>query len=417
MEKIWEDEPYLPPPAADSLSVSSDGIDRPSTPAKKARIGIGALWGTVSRSLSNGSAQEKPAAAESHKPKEASTTDSKPPLRRLPPPPPPRHPGHSATPPPPPPRRHPPPASTTATSEPSTIVAPIPVHPPAGPPPPLPKRNRQRTESPAVPQEPSAEEKVSVPAATEGSDTTAAALSPPEESHDEFKTPVEDLPGPPLGLVNAANVPLPPSPPSSNPPSRVASPAPGVTTAPVHPVPPPLPRRAAARARPSSIGLNPPITASSDEPAPEREAGETTDNKVEEKVDEAAQELKPEENSPSEAHENVEDAKEELETKEIVEEETHADPDGEMKDEEHAPPAYDEVPASEHVEEKTQSPVQAAQALEDEKSSSDPVETSDKVGEMDTRMYVGIATWEERTWRELMKLREDMFWARVGGVR
>ncbi|KAH8113898.1 hypothetical protein DFH11DRAFT_1509987 [Phellopilus nigrolimitatus] len=31
--------------------------------------------------------------------------------------------------------------------------------------------------------------------------------------------------------------------------------------------------------------------------------------------------------------------------------------------------------------------------------------------------YVGEATWEERTWRELVRLREDMYWARVGGVR
>ncbi|KAF8320482.1 hypothetical protein DL93DRAFT_2074170 [Clavulina sp. PMI_390] len=26
-------------------------------------------------------------------------------------------------------------------------------------------------------------------------------------------------------------------------------------------------------------------------------------------------------------------------------------------------------------------------------------------------------SWEERTWKELVKLREDMFWARMGGVR
>lgn len=31
--------------------------------------------------------------------------------------------------------------------------------------------------------------------------------------------------------------------------------------------------------------------------------------------------------------------------------------------------------------------------------------------------YVGDATWEERTWKEITRLREDMFWARIGGVR
>jgi hypothetical protein len=32
-------------------------------------------------------------------------------------------------------------------------------------------------------------------------------------------------------------------------------------------------------------------------------------------------------------------------------------------------------------------------------------------------VYIGSVTWEERTWKELVKLREDMFWARIGGLR
>ncbi|KAF8635386.1 hypothetical protein AX15_000389 [Amanita polypyramis BW_CC] len=32
-------------------------------------------------------------------------------------------------------------------------------------------------------------------------------------------------------------------------------------------------------------------------------------------------------------------------------------------------------------------------------------------------VYVGDATWEERTWKELVRLREDMFWARIGALR
>jgi hypothetical protein len=36
---------------------------------------------------------------------------------------------------------------------------------------------------------------------------------------------------------------------------------------------------------------------------------------------------------------------------------------------------------------------------------------------LDGTPYVGDGTWEERTWKELTRLREDMFWARMGGVQ
>jgi len=32
-------------------------------------------------------------------------------------------------------------------------------------------------------------------------------------------------------------------------------------------------------------------------------------------------------------------------------------------------------------------------------------------------LRVRDTTWEERTWKELMKLKEDMFWAPIGAVR
>jgi hypothetical protein len=44
-------------------------------------------------------------------------------------------------------------------------------------------------------------------------------------------------------------------------------------------------------------------------------------------------------------------------------------------------------------------------------------EPQSKIAEEDGEVYVGDATWEERAWKELARLREDMFWARVGGVR
>jgi hypothetical protein len=37
--------------------------------------------------------------------------------------------------------------------------------------------------------------------------------------------------------------------------------------------------------------------------------------------------------------------------------------------------------------------------------------------EEDHEAYVGDVTWEERTWKELVRLREDMFWARIGAAR
>ncbi|KAF9467782.1 hypothetical protein BDZ94DRAFT_1304979 [Collybia nuda] len=35
----------------------------------------------------------------------------------------------------------------------------------------------------------------------------------------------------------------------------------------------------------------------------------------------------------------------------------------------------------------------------------------------DKDMYIGDTTWEEKTWKELIRLREEMFWARVGAMR
>jgi len=43
-----------------------------------------------------------------------------------------------------------------------------------------------------------------------------------------------------------------------------------------------------------------------------------------------------------------------------------------------------------------------------------PSQTDEGAG---SEVYVGDTTWEERTWKELVKLKEDMFWARIGGLR
>ena len=44
-------------------------------------------------------------------------------------------------------------------------------------------------------------------------------------------------------------------------------------------------------------------------------------------------------------------------------------------------------------------------------------DTASDVAEEEAGLYVGDSTWEERTWKELVKLREEMFWARIGGIR
>ena len=40
----------------------------------------------------------------------------------------------------------------------------------------------------------------------------------------------------------------------------------------------------------------------------------------------------------------------------------------------------------------------------------------DVEAEADNGQYVGDATWEERTYKELVRLREEMFWARIGAI-
>ena len=41
----------------------------------------------------------------------------------------------------------------------------------------------------------------------------------------------------------------------------------------------------------------------------------------------------------------------------------------------------------------------------------------DEVKDEEAGAFVGETTWEERTWKEIVRLREEMFWARIGGLR
>ncbi|EAU89437.1 hypothetical protein CC1G_07663 [Coprinopsis cinerea okayama7 len=54
---------------------------------------------------------------------------------------------------------------------------------------------------------------------------------------------------------------------------------------------------------------------------------------------------------------------------------------------------------------------------EPESKTVSPAEDKEDADPNDKEVYIGEATWEERTWKELVRLREDMFWARIGGLR
>ena len=59
----------------------------------------------------------------------------------------------------------------------------------------------------------------------------------------------------------------------------------------------------------------------------------------------------------------------------------------------------------------------AASPFQSSSSSSDAAVTDALSHGEEKDIYVGDATWEERTWKELVRLREHMFWARIGGLR
>ncbi|KAG6883994.1 hypothetical protein C0992_007277 [Termitomyces sp. T32_za158] len=58
-----------------------------------------------------------------------------------------------------------------------------------------------------------------------------------------------------------------------------------------------------------------------------------------------------------------------------------------------------------------------AQAIDNERVGKD-VDTNKESSDDDSSgNYVGDTTWEERTWKELIRLKEAMFWARIGGLK
>ncbi|OJT08143.1 hypothetical protein TRAPUB_966 [Trametes pubescens] len=451
VEKVWEEPPFTDRPNPAQIAVN--GVDKkhdgpngvgpaPAIPPRRSKIGLGSIWGSMQRSLSGTREPEKDAV----KPREPPKDDARPKL-------PPRDPSRKSLPPPPP--VHPSIASHAPTKSIGGQVHSV-------PPPPLPRRNKGRDATSAVPEpEPKLAEAEAASGQVQPADESPAvqartsseeqpkeeAPAPPQtellvpptqvsrtESQDSFTTPTEEL-APPFSVSPAPTaVPLPPSqapspepqeteqPPSETPeigaPSEAApAPAPAPAVPPIvtddkppsrtaSPVPPPLPRRAAARARPSSVSVPQAAEeakAAPAEPAPEREAA------VESGAD-------------ASAPVPVEDAAQlELQVVPVTEEPEPVASEPEAVE----PPVQADVPvvsqsADATSEEKHEPQVNGdsvSTALEADADAKDElVEAEAEKEKEDEGQYVGDATWEERTYKELVRLREEMFWARVGAV-
>ncbi|KDQ58556.1 hypothetical protein JAAARDRAFT_671720 [Jaapia argillacea MUCL 33604] len=212
-------------------------------------------------------------------------------------------------------------------------------------------------------------------------------------SQEHFSTPTEEfasLPSTPFA-TSPTPTPAPPSVAESTPlPSSVPStPTPDDTFAKAiqnsspartaSPAPPPVPRRAAARARPLSIS-----TPRSGTPVPES---------VQESVPAPA---------PSEP------------SKPEVDVFTMADVQP-VQDQDEA--SVDNKTITQSTKEETPTLTESA-AISEAKPSEDGSDNGSSDSEASSlEMYVGTATWEERSWKEITRLREDMFWARIGCVR
>ncbi|OSC97792.1 hypothetical protein PYCCODRAFT_1398201 [Trametes coccinea BRFM310] len=412
VEKIWEEPPFTErlasgkaaPNGLGSAEKKHDGLNgvvastsasesKPALPPRRSKIGLGSLWGTMQRSLSGAREPEK----EPAKPKEAETRP------RLPP----RDPSRKGLPPAPP--VHPA-ISAHAPAKPAGTVHAVP--------PPLPKRNRERDGKGAS--------RAGTPEPAHGAAQQASPALSRNESHDSFTTPTEEL-APAFSASPApTTVPLPPSqaptpepqeserpprpsqrPKDDKPPSRTAS-----------PIPPPLPRRAAARGRPSSMisaqqpeaqsppkengdGAAPsegpaPTSVPSDDTAQPSENAPVSEEPERLPATAAAAEKATTETSTL-AEQQREEDKSDVQTQVIRDAPSETamatvTPDGGSVAEEET------VAGAEAETETTES------TKEDEKERDDGAR------------YVGDATWEERTYKELVRLREEMFWARIGAV-
>ncbi|KAI0066890.1 hypothetical protein BV25DRAFT_1868004 [Artomyces pyxidatus] len=447
IEKIWDEEGIalsLPPPP--KRDVSEVGIGKPPVPPRR-KTKMGGLWGVASAL----GMDRVSSWGEGDKDKE-SVKEAKP--RFVPPPLPTQTP--TPTPPPPPPRRH-----KTAPG------------PSTAPPPPLPRRSLSRGGVHKPLSHPGSEEEAS----GEGTRVNSAELTPQplpngthsgqeeqsadsaiaaprttraqsgDQENDAFLTPTEEpssraitpeRPGSPSTIALPASSPNTPglatqldhstegpspakaesSEPLSTPPHEPTAVTASTPSRTVSPAPPPLPRRAAGRARP----VPPPPTHSADHATTETpNPTEPSGGKVEESADPPI-ESPPQATAPTETPSDTK-------AEPLADTQADAKPTqletSEGRQSEEAPP-YDNADAK-VAEEKTPVPEYTPRSSEDRLSSRTSSEKKGAVNGYaheevpsvgpDGAPFVGDTTWEERTWKELVRLREEMFWARVGGMR
>ncbi|KAG2341611.1 hypothetical protein BDR05DRAFT_965004 [Suillus weaverae] len=213
--------------------------------------------------------------------------------------------------------------------------------------------------------------------------------------------------------------------------SRAGSPAPLRTGSPfsssrtASPVPngaPPVPKRAPAR---RAVPIPP--TASQTEakegiPMPSAIVSKDGNSP---KVDAPASEE--EEHKPSQQKAVAgEDAVEPSTTKDDIAETSNPLPDANMNGDP-SPEKRASVDVSPHTAAESQATIvdpsseatQTRRASEDSRTHVKSIDTSStkRSSTTDEEGYAGDTTWEDRTWKEIVRLKEDMFWARVGGVR
>ncbi|KAI0074465.1 hypothetical protein K474DRAFT_1665379 [Panus rudis PR-1116 ss-1] len=469
VEKVWEEEPYVPPPTIETKltvngadgSTSPDG--RPPVPPPR-RSRIGALWGSMQRGLSGTRDGERNAGDG----KGSATPPPTPPSRdtrerRLPPPPPSHPPLHAPVP-------KLAQTNSNAPTSPPSLPARSSTETPTATPPPLPKRSRTRDVNtrPSTPSLPNGTSTPDVQGAAaaptseteqksvEGADDKKLSLPPPEltrsESHDDFTTPVEELPphqhhSPITPTQNQGSrpstpstIPLPASAPGTPtpPPSQAERPSTPVITQTQEdkdkektsssrtgspaPPPPPLPRRAAARARPTSAV---PVASEGTKDAPATavvEGGEPPKAGVDESQREDEHTKPAGDTSGSEEKPAVSHVQESVTSESVGGEGTAPLTNGVDASVPNPTSAEEKDKAMEKAESAAVPPALPPRRIITDDAETLPVVSEpepEKVEEEEDErgLYVSDATWEERTYKELVKLREDMFWARLGGIR
>lgn len=246
--------------------------------------------------------------------------------------------------------------SMNANKPPSRPPTPSQLSSPNGPPPPLPRRAAARRAAPAP------------PFSTESVSAVPATLPPPPSSTESQEEALVETPKSELGVPRPTG-------------RRVLGP---------RPLSPSLSHQRANTSSPSSTDGNAEKSGETSERLEDTQRREKIETKGDEKTsksDEGAESLGVPQEPPLQTEEGIVTPISEVKTEVIA-----ATPINEIKAE--------KTPVTSLVAER-----------KDEK----PI-SHEKYDETE-RFIVSDATWEERTWKEIVHLREDMFWARAGGIR